>query len=243
LARGRWLNQIRCVKRPSAQIPDGPIGESIRDAATDAVTRWVTDLSRRTMKMKKQAARPRFLAHYRPARVNTRVLGCSAQPASLHPLLTQKRPTRKGVARTRARSGSVVVAPSADFEFSARAQVGAARALVVASLQTLLTNVSDGLPLDVVTDDMRRRRRLVEPGKRLRGRVGLIVVLGVGEGGELVYVIRKPGCFARHESCCAGSLTLKPSSMTCPPTGGGFEGLPGWSGMDSNSRFRLFSAK
>lgn len=33
----------------------------------------------------------------------------------------------------------MVVAPSADFEFEARAQAGAARALDVASLQTVLT--------------------------------------------------------------------------------------------------------
>jgi hypothetical protein len=31
--------------------------------------------------MKKQAVRPRFPARYRPARVNTCVLGCPAQPA------------------------------------------------------------------------------------------------------------------------------------------------------------------
>jgi hypothetical protein len=43
-------------------------------------------------KMKKQAVRPRFPARYRPARVNTRVLGCPAQPA-LSSALTQKMPT------------------------------------------------------------------------------------------------------------------------------------------------------
>jgi hypothetical protein len=31
--------------------------------------------------MKEQTVRPRFPAPYRPARVNTRVLGCPAQPA------------------------------------------------------------------------------------------------------------------------------------------------------------------
>src|SRR5260370_33289204 len=53
-------------------------------------------MSRRTTKTKRQAVRPSFPAHYRPARVNTRVLGCPAQPAFLRPLLTQKTRPRKG---------------------------------------------------------------------------------------------------------------------------------------------------
>ena len=48
-------------------------------------------------KMKEQTVRPRFPALYRPARVDTRVLGCPAQPAlSLASNTERCRPSKRG---------------------------------------------------------------------------------------------------------------------------------------------------
>ena len=71
--------------------------QNVRDWTIDSkATLAEYRLSLLTTKTKKQAVRPRFPAHYRPARVNTRVLGCPAQPAFLGPLVTQKTRPRKG---------------------------------------------------------------------------------------------------------------------------------------------------
>jgi hypothetical protein len=78
-----------------------------------------------------------------------------------------------------------------------------------------------GCLLAVKSDDSGFTRRHVDPGECLRGRVGLVGVLGVGEGNELVNVVGQPGRLARQEdeavldSCGlgAGGMTFSSSGL------------------------------
>jgi hypothetical protein len=81
-----------------------------------------------------------------------------------------------------------------------------------------------GCLLTVKPDDSGFGRRQINPGKHLRGRVGLIAVLGIGESNELMKVVGQPGRFVRQEdeavlySCglgagCTRSKAINPNMI------------------------------